>query len=317
MSSSKFDNVIVFGPTGGVGGVTALHAEKRGAKVWLAMRDTSKPIAEIPVDAEKAGNFTRVEADLSDPASVTRAIEKSGAKAAYVYLIRGVPDHMRGSLQALRDAGVENLVCLSSYSIRPDVDLSSIPREEFIPYVHAQVEIAAEQIGFAHFVAMRPAQFASNWLKNQLDRTVSPPKANYIQAASFGDNIAPEDIGEVSAVALIERPSVGKEVIYLCGPELKTAEESWELVKKITGRHDIDTTPTPKDQFIEALTAKGFPRPVVEYLAKVNEKASDPNYLYPESHYGPAVANTKKYTGREAMKFPEYLEKHKAEWQAV
>lgn len=317
MSSHRFNNVIVFGPTGGVGGVTALHAEKRGASVWLAMRDTSKPIAEIPVDVEKAGKFIRVQADLTDPASITKAVQQSGAKAAYIYLIPTAEDHMRGSLQALRDAGVDNLVFLSTFSITSSQALSSVSPEDFIPYTHAQVEIAAEQLRFPHFVALRPAEFASNWFKNFLDRSVSPPKANYIQADAVGDNIAPEDIGELAAVVLTERPSAGTEVIYQCGPELRTAGESWELVKKITGRDDIDTTPTSKDIFIDAMAAKGIPRPLVEYVAKSRENRSNPNMLYPELFYGAAVANTKKYTGREPMKFTEYIEKHKAEWQAV
>ena len=40
----KYDNVIIFGPTGAVGTAAAREAGKRGAKVWLAMRDTNKKI---------------------------------------------------------------------------------------------------------------------------------------------------------------------------------------------------------------------------------------------------------------------------------
>lgn len=317
MSSRKFDNVIVFGPTGTVGGITAFQAHKRGAHVWLAMRDPSKTIDEIPAEVEKSGKFNRVKADLSDPASVAKAVQESGAKAAYIYLIHGTSDFMRGSLQALRDAGVESVVFLSSYSVKPDVDLGSIPQEEFIPFAHARVELAAEEVGFPYFTALRPAQFASNNFKNFLDRSSKPPKARHISNGTIGDHIAPEDIGEVSAVVLTERPHGGKDVIYLCGPELRTMGESWEIIKKITGRHDIDTSPISREQFVQAMTAMGQPPFVSAYLAKFQEEWGDAEAFFPKSLYVPAVENIKKYTGRDAMKFEDYVEKHKSEWQAV
>lgn len=317
MSSRKYDNVVVFGPTGTVGGITALEAHKRGAKVWLAMRDPSKTIDEIPGDVEKSGNFTRVQADLTDPASVAKAIKESGAKAVYIYLIHNSPDFTRGSLQAMRDAGVEYVVFLSSFSVKPDLELRQVLRENFIPFAHAQVEVAVEEIGFPYFTSLRPAQFASNYFKNFLDRSSNPPRAQYIREDAIGDNIAPEDIGEVAGTVLVERPSDATEVIYLCGPELMTAKQSWELVKKITGRSDIDTTPMQEEHYVEALIAQGMPPPAVKYIAKAMAEMEDPKVMYPDALYGQGTANVKKYTGREATKFVDYLEAHKAEWQAL
>lgn len=318
MSSRKYDNVVVFGPTGTVGGITAFEAHKRGAKVWLAMRDPSKTIDGIPSDVEKSGNFTRVKADLTDPASVTKVIEKSGAKAVYIYLIFGSPDFSRGSLQAMRDAGVEYVVFLSSYSVKPDMDLRQIPKEDFIPFAHAQVEIAVEEIGFPYFTTLRPALFATNYLKNFLDASTKPPRAQYIREEGLGDNIAPDDVGGVAGKVLVDRPSDdAKEVIYLCGPELITAKKSWELVKKITGRSDIDTTPMSKEQYVQSLTAKGMPPSIVNYLAKAMAGREDPNDLYPEALYREGATNTQKYIGRDGTKFADFLEAQKADWQAL
>lgn len=297
MSSRKFDNVIVFGPTGAVGGNTALEAHKRGAHVWLAMRDPSKAIAEIPSDVEKSGKFSRVQADLTDPASVTKAIQESGAKAAYIYLIHGAKDHSRGALQALHDAGVESVVFLSSYSIKPDVDLRSVTPDSFIPWAHAQVEIAAGEIGFPYFTAVRPAQFASNSFRNFLDRSSKPLKALYVHADTTLDNIAPEDIGAVSAAVLVARSHAGTETIYLAGPEIKTAAETWETIKKVSGREDIDITPLSKEDFTQRLAARGLPPPLIDSILKSQEVTVD-------------------RSGREATKFEDYLEAHKAMWQS-
>lgn len=176
--AARYDNVIIFGPTGAVGGSAALEASKRGAKVWLAMRNTSKEIAEIPADVEKSGKFERVQADLTDPGSVATAVKKSGAKAAYFYLVFGTHDHMRGSLQAMKDAGVEYVVFLSSAMLAPGTDLRSFSPEHFIGYSHAQVELALEEIGFPHVTSIRPAVFASNHFNMVLDKSAKPPKAN-------------------------------------------------------------------------------------------------------------------------------------------
>src|SRR5258707_699844 len=94
----RYDNVIVFGPTGAVGGAAALEAGKRGAKVWLAMRDTNKVVDGITDEQERDGKFVRVKADLSDPETVKQAVQLSGAKAAYVYLIHS-PAGIKGAFQ--------------------------------------------------------------------------------------------------------------------------------------------------------------------------------------------------------------------------
>lgn len=130
--AANYDNVIIFGPTGAVGRSAALEASKRGAKVWLAMRDTSKQIDQIPPEVEKAGRFTRVQADLTDPASVTKAIEKSGTKAAYLYAVHGSSDHLRGTLRALKMPASSTSF---SYRLVPSGRLStSAPSRKRRPY---------------------------------------------------------------------------------------------------------------------------------------------------------------------------------------
>ncbi|KUI53609.1 hypothetical protein VP1G_00987 [Cytospora mali] len=313
--ASKYDNVIVFGPTGTVGGIVAREASKRGAKVWLAMRDPSKPIEEIPADVEKAGNFNRVQADLTDPASVGNAVKKSGAKAAYVYHIANSGDHMRGALKAMKDAGIEYVIFLSSASIEQGTDIRSIPKERAIPYAHAQVEIAVEEVGFPYFTALRPWVFASNHFKVNLDKSAKPPRANIVHTDVLTDNIVPDDIGAVGGAVLVDRPSNDKEVIYLCGPEIKQVDECWAIIKRVTGRDDIDTTPMTGEELIEKLT-RHVPASFARYLVNTQDELRKIE-SFPDSMYVPAVANIKKYSGREATKFEDYIAAHKAEWQAV
>lgn len=318
--SPKYDNVIVFGPTGQVGGLVALAAHTHGAKVWLAMRDPSKPIPEITSHVETSGNFARIQADLSDADSVAHAIATSSAKAAYLYLIQG-NTNPQPAIQALRDGGVEHVVFLSSYSLQVEGEgLRQIPKEDQIPYAHAKVEIAIEEIGFPSFVALRPAQFASNHMRLALNRGLKPPKATVVDESIVGDNIAPEDIGAVGGAVLVNPPQPaqaearGKTTIPLCGPELRTKKEDWEMIKKVTGREDIDATPITGDEFVKNLMGNGVPRAVAEYVLKAQDEMKE---SYKEELWREAVRNVERYAGRPAMKFEAYLEKHKAEWQAV
>lgn len=316
MTSRKYDNVIVFGPTGTVGGLVALEASKRGATVWLAMRDPSKTIPEIPSNVESSGKFTRIQADLTDPASITKAVKQSEAKAAYVYLVF-TQDALRGAFQAMRDAGIEYVVFLSSYSIRPEIDIRQVPKEEAIPFSHAQVELAVEEIGFPYFTALRPGRFASNYMRNFLDTTVKPPRARYMFEDMWGDNIVPEDIGAVGGAVLVERPSDGKETIYLLGPDLSTVKEDLAIIKRITGRDDIDTTPSSSEEMAESGIKRGLPPVFVKYLVEESKKARDREASIPEALHREGVSNIKKYAGREPTKFVEYLEWHKVDWVAV
>ncbi|KAF7302507.1 hypothetical protein HMN09_00885100 [Mycena chlorophos] len=312
-----YSNVIVFGPTGLIGGLVALEAEKRGAKVWLAMRDTSKPIEHLPVDVEKNGNFARVQADLTDSASVANAIAQSGAKAAYLYLIFGATDFSRGALKALRDGGVENIVFLSSFGVKTEgAALRAIPPSDVIPYRYAQIEIGVEELGFPYFTALKPGSFASNYLKNYLDRSVNPPKAQIVFEDSYADSIAPEDIAGVGAAVLVSPPAPGKTIAYLCGPEPRTAKDAWALIKKVTGRDEIDTTPITPDAFLQRYVSKGSPEVVPRFLLQWLEDARDRS-MFSGPEYEAGVANVRKYLGREPMGFLEYIEKHKAEWQSV
>lgn len=314
--AARYDNVIIFGPTGAVGGSAALEASKRGAKVWLAMRNTSKTIEEIPQDLEKSGKFERVQADLSDQESVAAAIKKSGAKAAYLYLIFGSPDHMRGSLQAMRDAGVEYVVFLSSMAVESGKDLRSFSPEHFIGYSHAQVELALEEIGFPYVTALRPASFASNHFNVILDKSAKPPKANIAYGDSLVDNIVPDDIGRVGGAVLVERPSNGKEIIILWGPEIITMKDSWAIIKRVTGRDDFDTMPLGPEEWLVKIT-QHTPLPVAKEILRLHDVGRNPEASLLGPEHQKAVANIPKYSGKAPTKFEDYIEAHKKEWQAV
>jgi nucleoside-diphosphate-sugar epimerase len=116
--SSVPENVLVFGATGAVGCAAAIEAHRRGANVWLAMRDTSKTIKGLKEVDLASGRYNRVQADLSVPETVKRVAQQSKAVAAFVYTVFESEDNMRGTFDALKHAGCEHVVILSSYSVK-------------------------------------------------------------------------------------------------------------------------------------------------------------------------------------------------------
>lgn len=310
MTSIRYDKVIVFGPTGGVGGSAAVEANKRGAEVWLALRDPSKTISALSPEEESSGSFHRIKADLSDAASVERAITTSGAKAAFIYHVSS-EDGMLACLRAMKEAGIEYVVFLSSFSLRKNHDdLRAIKSNDFIPFFHARVELNMQDLEIPH-VAVRPAQFASNPFNLGLDMSTSPWSASVISKELLGDGIAPIDIGRVAGAVLVDRPATANPSLafYLCGPELNTEGQKWEVIQRVTGKTIVVKEVSPKSWGEHLIAKKGLPPPIVHYLIgeTMDGMKTARTEWYDEPRYSESVANIKKYSGYEPTSYESFV----------
>ncbi|KAJ5808461.1 hypothetical protein N7474_009730 [Penicillium riverlandense] len=297
--------VIVFGPTGRVGSVTACTAHEHGAKVFLAMRDTQKPIPGLSAEEEQAGGFERVQADLTDPDSVAAAVQKSGARRAFIYLAFGTPDHMRSTLRALKSSGIQFVVFLSSYTISGE--LADIPPSELIAYVHAQVEISLDEVfGQENYVAMRPGGFATNTLKFKAAINAGEVK---LFAPDFKfDLITPIDMGRVSGTILVQGPRNNQRKVYLYGPKILTQQESIGVIAKVLGK-EVKFSKITAQEELDGHIQAGTPRPVAEYIVRVT---GDPEPAAGRrANYEEGVENVKLYTGKPSTGFEEWVEANK------
>ncbi|EMC96172.1 hypothetical protein BAUCODRAFT_33513 [Baudoinia panamericana UAMH 10762] len=301
--------VIVFGPTGNIGSVAARTAEACGATVWLGMRDTSKAIPTLTAEQEKSGRFERVEADLTNPDTLTAAVKKSGAKRAFIYLAHGSKDHMKASLQALKSAGVEYIVFLSSFTINTPSP-ADIEPSELIPYVHAQVELSLDSVfGHDNFVAVRPGAFATNILPY-----VSGIKAGHVSCpgANFDmDAVTFTDMGEVSGILLASGPKNGQHEVYVYGPERMTQGEAIKRAGKVVWGNDVEVQDLTGQDALDAYAKAGFPKPFADYMARVisrTDEEADANHV----RYEEGVKNVELYTGHPATKFEDFVEAHKS-----
>ena len=298
--SQAYENVIVFGPTGAVGNAAANEAAKRGAHVWLAMRDPNKDVKGIE---QYQNSFDKVRADLTDATSVSEAIKKSGAKSAFFYTTFS-PDGMKDTIQAFKDSGIEHAVFLSSFSIIPGVEPRDVQPTELIAFIHAQVEKNLEDSGISH-TCLRPAAFASNIFNQKIDQSQNPWKAVIQKHSWRADAIAPLDIGRVGGAVLVQKPTGAKKVIYLASPELNSEEERLKIIEKELGQK-IDIEMVDDEEMKKINISKGIPPPVANYLVDAVKDWSQ-DRVYPADLYPEYVSNVKKYSGYEVTLFKDYL----------
>ncbi|RSL78147.1 hypothetical protein CEP51_008460 [Fusarium floridanum] len=298
--------VIIFGASGAVARAAAFEAQKRGAAVFLAMRDTNKAIPGLTPEIEQELGFKRVKADLSDPTSVQDAISQSGATAAFTYIVHAVKDGLRGTLDAMKKSGISHVVLLSSYTLyrHPDAK-AAMNSSDFIPAAHAKVEVSLVEGGLGHTI-IRPMYFNSN-LKGEAEG-FKKGEVKLLNLEAVSDYIAPEDIGSVCGVKLVEHEA-GSEIVPLCGPDLLTQKQAWEIVAEALGR-ELTITEISEEEFI-AKKEEVLPSFVAHALAEYF--LGDDKARYPEERYKEASANIKKYTGRDPIKLSAWIKTHKEE----
>ncbi|KAJ6487238.1 NmrA-like family protein [Mycena vitilis] len=295
-------SVLVFGATGAVGSACARHAHSLGATVTLAVRDTKKPVPGLSLEQEKTAGYKRAQADLTQPETITKAVAQSGAKHAFVYLALGAPDPNRAALEALKAAGVEFVVFLSSVSValyEPAID--RIPATEFIPYAHAQVELALRDVFGASYVALRPASFASNMFRWAGTMKSGVAKIPYPEVKY--DGIVPEDIGRAGGTILVGGPGStgGKTDVVLCGPQVTTQGEAAKIIGNVVGK-EVNVEAISDEEAVKAMSAhlpEDFARYLVGTLANGWEGATlSLESLFASDQYTVAVENVRKYAGK-------------------
>ena len=301
--------VIVFGPTGGVGSAVARTAGELGAKVILAMRDTKKPIPGLDIEKEKQSSFERVQADLTKPDTVRDAVKTSGAKHAFIYLAHGMPDGMKSTIEALKSAGIELVVFLSSFTVQNDP--RAIQPDEFISYIHAQVEISLEEVfGADRVVSVRAGCFASNTVQHKPELDKGEVKL-YVPNAKI-DNIVPEDIGRVCGTVLVKGPQDEQRAIYLYGPKIMSQADSVETLAKALGKSPKVVSINEQDALKMYVEERGYPEPIAKYMLgryamPQTGKFQLLGYSIEEEH----LSNVQKYSGKEATTFEDWVQQNK------
>ncbi len=301
------NNVLIFSPTGSVASAAALAASSLGATVHLAMRD---PTRALPAPLS-ALNLPRHQADLLSPASVLAAATASHAKTAFLYLVLGAPDHMRGAAEALKQAGVEFVVFLSSSSVKGDA--AAVGTGDFIAWQHARVEVVLREVfGERGYVAVRPGYFASNllgwWGEGRGVVKMPYPEAKF-------DFVAPGDIGRVcGGLAVRGKTEAGEEVVVLAGPQLISQGEAVAVVGRVVGADVVAEgfAEGEEEAAVQLVVERlGMPEAGARVLVNGFKAIAGGAEVFDKEEYAVAVANIEKYGGKKATKLEEWAEENK------
>ncbi|KAF3002423.1 hypothetical protein E8E13_003686 [Curvularia kusanoi] len=310
MASSN-QTVLIFGPTGAVGCAAAIEAHRRGARVWLAMRDTNKTIKGLSESDLESERYTKIQADLTDASIVKQAVERSGATTAFVYAVFASKDNMRGIFDTLKDAGIEHVVLLSSFAVKgPAEDENNMVN--FIEAAHAKTEVAMKESGLAN-TAIRPMYFTSNvfWYTDGIRQG----KVELLYPDIKFDYIAPKDIGTVCGAVLSEPRfrSQHQQVIPLCGPELHSQREAMGIIGHTLGR-EIEIQELNEDQWVEKLLKNGMPRSVIDSITEGMRVSNEGRNSYPD--HAEVSQNVSKYAERNPTTLADWVNANKAAFAA-
>lgn len=296
-------NVIIFGATGAVGSTAALTAYKEGAKVSLAMRDPTKHIPKLDnIPAQ------RVQADLTKPDTVQEAVRQTGATIAYIYAVFETQDYLRGTIQALKNEGVEFVLFLGSAGVTNDP--REVPESDFVANLHAKIEVNLEEVfGAGSFTVLRPGFFASNlfWFKKAMENGEVPlplPESQF-------DYIAPDDIGRVSGFILANGSD--QQVVRLYGASLRSFKNAFSVIGNALGK-EVKTTKVPLEEAYQKMVANG----VNEVMSDICVKTATayPSGDFPLGHFSEGPANIRKFTHQEPMTLESWVEANKDQFAA-
>ncbi|RDW88423.1 hypothetical protein BP6252_00455 [Coleophoma cylindrospora] len=301
--------VIVFGPSGAVGSATARAAYDLGAKVVLAMRDTQKPIPGLDEAKETDGSFERVQADLNNPDAVRDAVSSTQATRAFIYIAHGSSDNMKSTIQALKSAGIDLVVLLSSFTIQGEPE--DVKPSEVIPYVHAQVEITLKEVfGPGGYIAARPGSFASNTL--QYKAGLESGLVKIFAPEATVDCIAQEDIGRACGTVLVKGPRDENPAMYLYGPQLISQADCVKTLAKVLGKNPAIETMDREEAYKIFTEQRRWPAPLAEYMIRQSGAVDPARSLVSGYPVGAEeLLNVEKYTGKKAITFEEWAEQNK------
>ncbi|KAJ2983063.1 hypothetical protein NQ176_g963 [Zarea fungicola] len=294
------ETVIIFGPTGNVASVVARTAHAKGCNVVLAMRNIAKNVPGLIEGSES--DFERIQADLKEPESVRATIEKSGAKRAFIYFINGTSDHMRSSIEALRTAGIELVVFLSTSSVL--CNGRNIPPSDITTFLHAQVEIGLDEVfGPTGYLSLRPSRFTSTFTRYR--RVINVGHVKLYEPDIEKDYITPTDIGRVGGSILAQGMRNGQNHVFLFGPSQISLRDAVVFIAKALGK-PVQVSSLTAEEAVNDYMTKGLAKDIAEYV--VSRAAIRPAGDLYKKH----IDNVSLYTGSPPITFQKWVQENKA-----
>lgn len=273
----------VTGATGNTGRIIAELLLEGGHNVRVVGRDAKRLQPLVDKGA------TACVGSVDDAEFLTRAYE--GADAVYAMIPPNLQsedyvayaDKMsKAHVAAIRDAGVKNVVALSSVGAhRPD--------RNGVVQVLYNFEQDLNTLDGVNVLALRPSYFMDNIY----------PQVDLIKAMGFvgspvaGDVKQPvvhtRDIGQVAAARLADLSFDGHSVEYILGERDVSYNEITEALRKALGMADLAYVHFPPDQAVAGLQQFGFSKNAAGLIVELSDGINNGQVL---EHYKRTPDNT-------------------------
>jgi uncharacterized protein YbjT (DUF2867 family) len=254
---------VITGATGHTGNVIARTLLGKGQKVRAIARSAEhlQPLARLGAEPFPA--------DVTDTDALVKAF--TGAKAVYLMIppntktedYRAYQDQVtRSFVSAIRQAGVQNVVMLSS--VGADKAEGTGP----VVGLH-ELEEQINEVPALNALKLRAGYFMENTLSQvgliqQMGITAGPLRAD-LQIPM----IATRDIGVRAAEELLRLDFHGQLTQELLGPRDLTMTEAAAIIGKAIGRPDLTYTQVPDEQVREALMQSGLTRNLADLIIEM------------------------------------------------
>jgi uncharacterized protein YbjT (DUF2867 family) len=277
------EKILVTGATGQVGRCVVDQLLAEGASIRVSGRDLER----LPAGVES------VYADLTRPETLPSAL--NGITKVFLYT---VPEGIGGFLDAAREAGVAQIVLLSSQTT-----VDAIPERAPIVEMHRVVEEAIAGSGIP-YTFLRPENFASNILMWGWPEMIRADGVLHFPfPESHSDAIHEADIASVAVKALTEPGHEGRSY-FLTGPESITQREQLEIIGEAIGK------PVRYHELTEAEARAVLSQTVPEWVMD----AVIGYWVHSDGVPSPLTGEVERITGAPARSFKQWAADHVADF---
>jgi uncharacterized protein YbjT (DUF2867 family) len=233
--------------------------DKAGQKVRVLARDPQKAASL------KSANVEVVQGDLSDPASLDKALQ--GVEKVFC-LVSNSPymvELENNLIQAAKRAGVKHFVKYSVLGAKADAPMAFIAR-------HWESEQNVEKSGIP-YTHLRPNLFMQN-MSTSYAQSIAQQGAFYVPAGDGKINMVDvRDVAAVAAAVLTESGHEGK-TYEIVGPESITFHEVAERLSKQLGKPVNYVSPTG-EEYKQTLLGYGVPEWLADDLVALDKAYSE------------------------------------------
>ena len=262
----------------------------------IAAGETVRALSRKPATSALPDGVDTVAADLTDPATLTRAVFDGVDKVFVLAVDGGIEDFVTAAVQN----GVQHFVLLSSMAAS-----SQYPRNAgTVSHRHHRAAGQAISSRTDEWTMLRPGSFATNLLSWAWPiRSGAPIRAPYIHSAQ--DPIHENDIADVAAAVLIGHGHAGK-IYPLTGPQSLTKIEQVAAIGAGIGR-ELELVEISPDEFRSDMADFITEDLIAMLLTYWSDTVAAPD---------PVLPGVTQLTGHRGRTLEQWARDHRAEFEA-